>query len=793
MQKQQFFFGIIALFLFLANPVYGQNFKKTDSGIKTNVQSMDVEIQFFTPSIVRVVKSPENKPFAKESVSVIKSPEKVNPEITQTGDNVRMKSNALIVEFNLKTGKVSYFDLTGANLFTEKDYGTEFTDIDDGGKASFSLRQSFLLDKDEAIYGLGQQQEGKMNQRNQVLSMLQENTKVAIPFIQSTKGYGLFWDNYSTTTFSDNKQGMSFTSNIADCLDYYFMYGKDMDGVVARMRELTGEVPLFPLWTWGYWQSRERYVSQNELVGTVQRYRDLKVPLDGIIQDWQYWSTDNDYWNGMSFGNPEFPQPKKMVDDIHKLNAHTIISIWPSFGHKTEPFKEFKEKNLLLDYSTFPSDETRSHNPYKKEARDIYWKHMNDNLFSIGIDGWWMDATEVEMATEKGDGGYQETGMGSYQKVRNAFPLLTVEGVYDNQRKVTSDKRVFILTRSAFAGQQRAGANTWSGDIDADWETLEKQISAGLNFSACAIPYWNSDIGGFWVRDGGQSSHEDYRELYVRWLQFGAFSPMMRSHGTNTPREIWQFGEKGYWAYDAIEKFIHLRYALLPYNYSLSWDVTANAGSVMRMLAMDFPQDNKVHDMGTQYMYGKSFLVAPVLTQFYTSGVREKSVSNFSKTQIYPVYLPKGSEWFDFWTGEKFSGGTTVQRETPIDLMPLYVKAGSIVPIGPNVQYAHEKDWSNLEIRIYDGADAEFTLYEDEKDNYNYEKGMYSTIKFNWDNASRKLTIEDREGEFPGMLKNRKFQVVLVKDGNASGEKKAKKYDKTISYKGKRIELKIKN
>ena len=791
MKKQSRLGIIIVLFLFLASSSYGQHFQKTDLGIKANVQSMDVEVQFYSSSIVRVIKSPEGEAFKKESLSVIKLPEKITPEITPIGDIVRLKSSSLLVEVNLKTGKVAYFDLAGTSLFTEKEYGTEFTPTNNAGKKAFSVRQSFLLDKDEAIYGLGQQQDGKMNQRNQVLRLQQENTKIAIPFIQSTKGYGLFWDNYSTTTFSDNKQGMSFTSNIADCLDYYFMYGNNMDGVVTCMRDLTGQAPLFPLWTWGYWQSKERYASQNELVGAVQKYRDLKIPLDGIIQDWQYWSTNNDYWNGMNFGNPEFPQPKKMVEDIHKLNARTIISIWPSFGHKTEPFKEFKEKNLLLDYNTFPSDSARSYNPYQEEARDIYWKHMNKNLFSIGIDGWWMDATEVEMAIEKKDNGYQETGMGPYQKVRNAFPLLSVEGVYDNQRKVSSNKRVFILTRSAFAGQQRAGANVWSGDVNGDWETFREQIPAGLNFSACAIPYWNTDIGGFWVRNGRKSSHEDYRELYVRWLQFGTFSPMMRSHGTNTPREIWQFGKKGDWAYDAIEKFIRLRYALLPYNYSLSWDVTANAGSVIRMLSMDFPKDSKVHDMGTEYMYGKSFLVAPVLTPFYTSGEKQESVSNFSKTQIYPVYLPEGSDWFDFWTGEKRSGGTTIQQETPIDIMPLYVKAGSIIPIGPDVQYAQEKSWSDLEIRIYDGANSEFTLYEDEKDNYNYEKGMYSTIQFKWDDASRTLTIEDQKGTFPGMLKNRKFQVVLVKEGKACGEKQAKKYDKTISYKGKKVTINL--
>jgi alpha-D-xyloside xylohydrolase len=336
------------------------------------------------------------------------------------------------------------------------------------------------------------------------------------------------------------------------------------------------------------------------------------------------------------------------------------------------------------------------------------------------------------------------------------------------------------LTRSAFAGQQRYASNSWSGDIDGNWETFRKQIPAGLNFSLCAIPYWNTDTGGFWVRDGS-SAYSDYRELYVRWLQFAAFSPMMRSHGTGTPREIWQFGRKGDWAYDAIEKFIRLRYRLLPYHYSLSWDVTSRAGSILRMLSMDFPEDKKVWDKGTEYMYGKSFLVVPVTQPFYAKGEKAGSSVDFSRTQTYPVYLPEGTDWYDFWTGEKLSGGTEFSRETPVDLMPLYVRAGAIIPWGPDVQYAAEKDWKNLELRIYPGADGEFVLYEDENDNYNYEKGMYSTIKIIWNESKQTLTIGDRQGEFPGMLKERTFRIILVGVGEG----------KEINYKGASIVHKV--
>jgi alpha-D-xyloside xylohydrolase len=771
----------VGILLLLMIPAYSQNYRETVTGIKTNLQSMDVEVRFYSPSIVRILKSPEKSAFIKKSLSVINEPERITFRTEQSGDAVSLKSEALTVTLNLTTGKVSYSDPAGKHLFSEKDHGTEFSKIDDAGSAAYRVRQGFLLDKNEAIYGLGQHQDGKMNQRNQIVHLEQKNTIICIPFIQSVKGYGVFWDNYSPTTFTDNPQGMSFESEIADCSDYYFMYGTTIDGTIACMRRLTGDVPLFPLWTWGYWQSRERYTSQDELTGAVKKYRDLKVPLDGIIQDWQYWSTDNAYWNGMSFGNPEFPQPQKMVNDIHAMNAHTIFSIWPSFGQRTEPYKELQEKGLLLDAGTFPSDSTRAYNPYKQEGRDIYWKYMNKNLFSIGIDGWWMDATETEISPQRRDGKGLQTGLGSYRRVMNAYPLMTVSGVYENQRKVSSDKRVFILTRSAFTGQQRYGASSWSGDVDGDWESFRKQIPAGLNFSACAIPYWNSDIGGFYVRNGGRSTHADYRELYVRWLQFGTFCSMMRSHGTNTPREIWQFGQKGDWAYDVIEKFIRLRYRLLPYNYSLSWDVTSKAGSVMRLLSMDFPHDDNVHDMGNQYMYGKSILVAPVTTPFYSLGKKKESKVDFSRIQKMSIYLPNGSDWYDFWTDEKLSGGKSIERETPIDIIPLYIKAGSIIPLGQTVQYAEEKDWSDLEIRVYDGTDATFTLYEDENDNYNYEKGIYSTILFSWDSAARTLTINEREGAFPGMLKSRKFKVVDIQSGKV----------RTIPYKGKKTIVKL--
>ena len=376
-----------------------------------------------------------------------------------------------------------------------------------------------------------------------------------------------------------------------------------------------------------------------------------------------------------------------------------------------------------------------------------------------------------------------------YRTVANAYPLATVGGVYEHNRRIAKEKRVYIFTRSAFAGQQRYGANSWSGDIKSTWEMLHNQISAGLNFSICGIPYWNADIGGFVActyPDGVKDPR--YRELYIRWNQFGAFTPMMRSHGTCTPREIYQFGDRGSWEFDAIEKYIRMRYLMLPYMYSTAWNVTSNGGSFMRALFMDFPNDKKVLDMNDQYMYGKSLLVAPVTRSMY---VTDDKIEDFSKVKTEPVYLPRGTEWYDFWTGEKFNGGQTVNREVPIDIMPLYVRAGSILPLGPDVQYAEEKKWDALEIRIYSGADAEFTLYEDENDNYNYEKGFYSIITFKWDDAKQILTITDRNGEFPGMLKKRKFKIVLVNKKQGIGDQLSESINKIVPYNGKSVRIQL--
>ena len=776
-------------------PVEAQTFRQTKQGITGTTQGMDIEIQFVSPEIVRVVKAPEGRSFTKKSLSVVKSPESMSVTTEKKGETVSLKSNAVRVDFNVGTGRISFFDKQGKALFTEKDYGAQFTPFNDAGNPTFSVRQAFLLDKDEAIYGLGQQQVDDLNQRNHKHFMRQRALYASVPIIQSTKGYGMFWDNYSPTTYTDNPQEMSFDSEVGECMDYYFMYGGNADGVIAQIRDLTGQAPMYPLWTFGFWQSRERYKSQQETMEVVDKYRELGIPLDGIIQDWQYWGP-NSNWNSMNFDNPEFPDPQKMIDHVKKKNAKIMISIWASFGPDTNPYKDLEKINALFNFKTWPADGgVKAYDAYNEKARDIYWEHLNKGLFSKGIDAWWTDSTEPDHLDVQERDFDIPTAMGTYRSVVNAFPLMSNKGVYEHQRAVTSDKRVYLLTRCAFAGQQRYAANTWSGDVMCNWETFRKQIPTGLNFSLSGIPYWNTDIGGFfnWPYYGG-AENKAYHELYTRWFQYGTFLPMQRSHGSGVKKEIYNLGKKGDWVYDSEEKYINLRYALLPYLYSTGWQVTDNAGSFLRALFMDFNEDQKVHTISNQYMFGKAFLVTPVTRNMYVFSDKEQwkdPYEDFSKTGTQDVYLPKGTKWFDFWTGEALNGGQLVTKEVPIDIIPLYVRAGSIVPFGPKVQYSTEKKWNNLEIRIYPGADGEFVLYEDENDNYNYEKGAYSIIKFTWDDAKRTLNIADREGTFPGMLKSRKFNIVVVDKENGTGSVQSTKFTKSVSYGGKKKLVKL--
>ncbi|WP_455584863.1 glycoside hydrolase family 31 protein [Bacteroides sp.] len=760
-----------------------QNVQQTSQGIRCNTQGMDISVGFYSPTIVRVYKTPEGKPYEKKSLVVTKSPESIEVEISQEQGQTILKSSSLKVIVNSVTGGIDFYTVEGKELLKDKDYGTSFAGKDDAGTPSYQVRGSFLLEKEEPVYGVGQVMDGKFNRRNSMHHLQNENMFTYSPYFMSpTKGYAVYWDNYSISEFIDTPQELVFQS-LGHCADYYFMYGGTPDKVIAEVRDLTGHAPMLPLWGYGFFQSKERYHTQEESLDVLRKFRKLQIPIDCVIQDWRYWPqyqhTDS-LWNSHSFDPENFPDPKKWVDEIHQMNAKLLIVAWPGFGAKTEQRKELDAKGMIINFDTWPPQSgARPYDAYNSEARDIYWKSLNKGIFSyINNDGWWLDSTEPDHINRKESDYDLPTSLGSYRSVKNAYSLMHNKGIASHQKAQNKDKRVLILTRSGFIGQQRYGSNTWSGDVTSTWDMLEKQIPAALNYTLMGIPNWNSDIGGFFAgrwNEGGGARNPKYQELYLRWMQFGTFCPMMRSHGTEVPREIWNFGERGSWCFDAQEKMIKLRYRLLPYIYSTSWDVSHNDGTFMRPLVMDFTTDKNTYEIGGEFLFGRSMLVAPVTRPEVTE---------------WSVYLPEGTAWWDFWNNEKQQGGQTVKRSVSKDILPVYIKTGSILPFGPSVQYSTEKNWDNLEIRIYPGADGTFTLYEDENDNYNYEKGIYSTINFRWDDKARRLTIEDRKGDFPGMLKNRKFKVVVVDRKSGTGDQPMKG-GKTVNYTGKEKSIRL--
>ena len=764
------------------------------------VLAQDVKVEFITPSIVHIVKGQPTKTLVitakPQDAAITQHPARPNGTLSSERTPNTWKSSELTVKLDPEMKALTFMTSKGKVLLREKGWSLIRKNIDE-----FEVSQTFALDKDEAIYGLGTIQNGKMNRRGEKKRMEQSNLEDFQNVLQSIKGWGLYWENYSPTLFEDNAQGMTFTSEAGQGVDYYFMYGGSADGVIAQMRYLSGDVPMFPLWTYGYWQSKERYKTARETEGIVDQYRKLNVPLDGIIQDWQYWGS-NYLWNAMDFLAEDFSNGKQMIDNVHKKHAHFMISIWASFGPMTKQFRELEKIGCLMPFETWPQSGishvwppmrdypsgVKVYDAFHPEAREIYWKYLK-TLYDYGCDAWWMDSTDPDFFNPRESDYEHKVYGGTWRSQRNAFPLETVRGIYQSQRKDDRGKRIFIMTRSSFAGQQHYGSNMWSGDVNSSWDMLRKQVPAGLSFTLTGNPNFNTDIGGFFCSSyntrgsGSAPKNPQFQELYVRWMQYGLFCPVFRSHGADAPREIWQFGAQGEPIYDAIEKQIRLRYRLIPYLYSTAWLVTSANDSYMRPLFADFAADKKVWNMTDEFMFGHSILACPIVDPQYTEekvvrtnamtgwdrndvrGQKEDGRSvDWSATKSAVKYLPKGTVWYDFWTNKSFKGGQSVTLETQLDRVPMFVRAGSILPLGPEMQYVGEKAWDNLEIRVYPGANGSFVLYEDEGDNYNYEKGVYSTITFSWNDKVRKLTVGARKGEFPGMLKSRKFMVV-VPDG----------------------------
>jgi alpha-D-xyloside xylohydrolase len=585
---------------------------------------------------------------------------------------------------------------------------------------------------------------------------------------------------------ADEQRSMSWFSEVARAVDYYFIAGSNADEVISGYRTVTGKATLLPRWAYGFWQSRDHYEKQDELLGVVKEYRKRGIPLDNIVQDWRYWKDDS--WGSHAFDPARYPDPRAMVDEVHSLHANMMISVWAKFYPTTDHFKELDAKgyiyhrNLEVGQKDWvgPGYLSSFYDPYAEEARQIYWRQINQSLNSLGIDAWWLDSDEpdiqsnVTVAERKLRMG--PTAMGPGAEFFNSYPLMHTGGVYQGTRAANGGKRVFILSRSGFAGLQRNAAAVWSGDVAPRWSDLKAQIAAGIGAGLSGLPNWTTDIGGYQPETRylkpNESDLREWRELNTRWFEFAAFSPLFRSHGQAPYREIFNLAPEGSEMYDTLVSYDKLRYRLLPYIYTLAADTWHRDYTIMRGLFMDFPADPQVRDVADEYLFGPAFLVSPV----YEYGARQRT-----------TYLPAGSGWYDFYDNQHLAGGRAVTLQAPLNRIPLFVREGSIVPLGPEIQYTGEKPEAPLTILVYTGRNGSFSLYEDEGTNYHYEQGAFSRIPFSYDEAKRQLTIGRRTGEFPGMVRARVFNVRWISAGSAAATDVSAQPDQSVHYNGEEV------
>ena len=648
---------------------------------------------------------------------------------------------------------------------------------------AYQGRLYFDFDEDEGVYGLGQAEEGVYNYRHHTQYLYQHNMRIPMPMFVSDKGYGILFDATCLMTFNDTEVGSYMFFDAIPQLSYYVIAGDDLDEIIDGFRYLTGQAAMLPKWAYGYIQSKEQYYTADELADVVKKYRELQVPLDCVVQDWNSW--EKDQWGQKSLDPTRYANMRERVDEIHAMGAHTMVSVWPNMNTGTPNHTELFDAGYMLnDYATYDA--------FDEKAREIYWKQAKEGLFDQGFDSWWCDSTEPFSGPDW-SGDIKREPWVRYQLVgtehkkyldaekANAYALVHAQGIYENQRRTRENMRVLNLTRSGYASGQKYAAMLWSGDITASWDVMRRQIAEGLNMAMSGYPYWTLDIGGFFTvgkkwQNRGCSCNTDptgrwfwkgrydegvhdkgFCELYTRWIQMGCFLPMFRSHGTDTPREIWNFGSKGTMFYDAIEKYIKLRYRLMPYIYSLAGDVVLRNGTIMRSLLFDFSDDKRAAGMATQFMFGRSLLVCPVLQPMYY----EAESTPLDEEKTWKVYLPADTLWYDFYTGVGYDGGQEILADAPLDTMPLYVRAGSVIPMTSGLQYAMEKNDAPLELHVYPGADGTFTLYDDAGNDYAYEQGEYAQIPLHYDEAAGTLTIGERTGSYRGMEGQIRYEVYV--------------------------------
>ncbi|HEY0413043.1 MAG TPA: TIM-barrel domain-containing protein [Allosphingosinicella sp.] len=917
------------------------SYRKTDTGIVVTPAAGPeklVRLQVYGDGIVRVTAAPTRQLDLPASLMVTARPVHGPFAVAARAGHVTLKTARLSADVDLANGNVSVRDAAGRVLVAESAPGS-FTPAMAEGKPFLAVRQQWNRGTDEGFYGLGQHQNRQMDYLGEDVELAQHNMDVAVPFVVSTRHYGLLWDNASITRFGDprpyalvgeglkvtgergrpgftaryylgdrlavtrqeatidyqyirdqakwpaeakapttagatgqntagnvvgtqrvvwtgtlhpavsgrhkfrlysssyvklfvdgreilerwrqnwnpwyhnfelplaagkpadiriewepnagyialfhndplpeaDRNSLSFASELGHAVDYYVVAAADMDGVIAGYRALTGKAAMLPKWAYGFWQSRQRYSTQAEVVDVVRQYRARSLPLDNVVQDWFYWPEDQ--WGSHEFDRTRYPDPQGMIDAIHAQNAHFMISVWPKFYPSTANYKELAARghvylgNLKAGNRDWvgPGYLNTDYDPYSAEARAIYWRQVKERLATLGVDAWWMDAPEPDihsnLSIDERKAVMTPTALGPGAAFFNSFPLVHAEGAYEGWRAWKPDVRPFILTRSAFGGLQRAGAAVWSGDVASRWDDLRDQISAGINFSMSGIPNWTHDIGGFAVEERYAKQDprhvEEWRELYTRWFQFGAFSPLFRSHGEFPHREIYEIAPAGSPTYRALEDYDRLRYRLMPYIYTLAADTWHRDGTIMRGLVMDFPADRAVRRVDDEYMFGPALLVAPV-TEF--------------KARSRSVYLPAGSLWYEFYSGRAFEGGRRIDAAAPLARMPLFVRAGAIVPTGADIQYAMEKPDAPITLHVYTGADGNFSLYVDDGTSEQYRNGAFSHIPIRWDERSGTLILGAREGRWPGMPQTRIFRIrwnaAFAPDGKA---------DATMTYTG---------
>ena len=774
-----------------------------------------LRISFTAPTIVRITFT-EGKPFKDQPSLIVENrPHFPGYQLTDGPVDFTLQTTALKLRVNKQTGAISYYDHHEKTLLREPDRGGKWlTEKDvfknlynkdakiatgqsiDGARAAvddfkrvfdrkaFEAKLEFVFGTDEALFGLGSHEEGYGNLRGKSRELYQQNMKAVVPYFVSTNGYGVLLDCYSLMTFHDDAFGSYLWADVVDELDYYFIHGDTFDEITRGYHELTGKPPMLPKWALGYTQSKERYVNAHEMVEVVREYRRRKIPLDVIVLDWKSWPK-GDGWGQKTFDPERFPDPQAFTAQLHELGAKLMVSIWPIMTGDCQNQRELLGRDLMLGNQS-------TYNAFSEEARQCYWEQANRGLFANGIDAWWCDCTEPFEADWSGavkPEPHNRLAINTEQSKRyidpaliNAYSLLHSQGIYEGQRRTTEAKRVVNLTRSSYAGQHRYATITWSGDICATWETLKRSIPEGVNFCATGEPYWTVDIGGFFINhdpklwfwrgdysagcrgltamtalepDPKDTGCTDlgFWELYTRWVQYGVFLPIFRSHGTDAAREIWRFGEEGTLIYDVIAKYIRLR-------YQLAAKATLNSYTLIRAVALDYPTDPATHELNDQYLFGSALLVCPVTTAMYY-GRNSEPISGAAKSRY--VYLPAGKRWYDFWTETTYHGGQTIDIAAPLETIPLFVPAGTILPLSAKAQqYVDEEPDAPYEIRIYCGANGSFDLYEDAGDGYGYEKGDYSLMKISWLDQPGELVISARTGHFSTLIESRELQLVFV-------------------------------